>query len=219
MTENDNIILNIFRQKKVLSLPELSKQLGCSSRTAQRRLTAWNTYTSYNHNGRYYTLPDAPQFNQHQLWHYKGIFFSKRTTLQNTIPKLIHESKAGLNVFELREILGMSIHNFLSQQFIRRNNLHREKHKGVYIYYSKEHDVCSEQKKERSQNFSMRITQELPTDAEAVIILVEFVKHPDDSLEQLYRRVRYKGFHMSIIKVRHLLEHHGLLKKTSGYIS
>lgn len=216
MFENDNIALDTFRQKKILTLPELSKLLCCSTRTAQRRLTTWKAYTSYNHNGRYYTLPDIPQFNQHQIWQYKGIFFSKRATLQNTIPELIHESKTGLNVIELREILGMPIHNFLSQQFLRHKSCAREKYKGVYIYYSTDPTTAQTQKKARHNLFPMVTTSELPTEAEIIIILVELIKHPNDTLEQLVSRAKYRGVRIPIEKVRNLLNYHGLLKKTLG---
>ena len=215
MASNLDAALSVFRQRKILLFSELQSLLGCSTATVRRRLNDWKTYTSYNHNGRYYVLPETPKFNEFHIWQYNGVYFSKHGTLQKTLIALVNEASAGLNVFEASTILGVSVHNFLSQQFIRHDTLHREKHKGVYIYYSQEPSVCSGQKKGRHQRFSIRSTRELPTDVEAVIILVELIKHSDDSMEQLYRRVRYKGFNASILKIRHLLEYHDLLKKTS----
>lgn len=215
MASNLDAVLTVFRQKKILLFSELKTLLGCSTATVRRRLKEWQTYSSYNHNGRYYVLPTIPKFNDHQIWQYQGVYFSQHGTLQKTLIALVNDGSAGLNTFEASQILGISAHNFLSQQFIRHNNFHREKHKGVYIYYSKDPDIYSKQKQERRQHFSVQSIQGLPTDAEAIIILVELIKHSDDNLEQLYRRVKYKGLNVSIIKIRHLLEYHSLLKKTS----
>jgi len=69
--------LELFRKEKVMSLKQLADRLNCSERTVQRQLKKWRTYTSYNQNGRYYVLPDIPRFDEHGLWRYKGIFFSR----------------------------------------------------------------------------------------------------------------------------------------------
>ncbi|HKL58901.1 MAG TPA: hypothetical protein VJ863_03300 [Sphaerochaeta sp.] len=38
---------------------------------------------SYNHNGRFYTLAGIPQFDEHGLWGYKNIRFSRFGTLMD----------------------------------------------------------------------------------------------------------------------------------------
>ena len=52
--------LEMFRVAKVMTLPQLTELLGCTSRTVHRRLKQWHCYTSYNHNSRYYALPVSP---------------------------------------------------------------------------------------------------------------------------------------------------------------
>ena len=59
--------------RKVLTIAELAKILICSFITVRRRLKEWRAYTSYNKNGRYYTLPSIPKFNKNGIWTYKDI--------------------------------------------------------------------------------------------------------------------------------------------------
>ena len=53
-------VFKLFKKLKVLTIIKLTAILMCSERTIQRRLKIWGTYTSYNKNCRYYTLPDIP---------------------------------------------------------------------------------------------------------------------------------------------------------------
>jgi len=82
-------------KEKVFTLNRLVLFLGCSSRTAQTKLKQWRTYTSYNQNGKYYTMPNVPQFDHHGLWHYKDKFFSKHGNLKKTVIHLICTSESG----------------------------------------------------------------------------------------------------------------------------
>ncbi len=68
-------VLKIFRKEKVMTIKQFVDLLHCCERTVQRRLRQWRTYTSYNYNGRYYTLPDIPKFDENGLWGYRRIFF------------------------------------------------------------------------------------------------------------------------------------------------
>ena len=69
--------IKIFKKKKVLMIEELSGLLDSSLITARRRLKQWKTYTSYNHNGRYYVLPGVVKFDTHGLWRHQDILFSQ----------------------------------------------------------------------------------------------------------------------------------------------
>ena len=62
-TANDTKILRIIFRKKIITIDTLSSLLNSSTKTARRRLKLWEAYTSYNENGRYYTLPDIPDFD------------------------------------------------------------------------------------------------------------------------------------------------------------
>ena len=73
---DDNRIQNIIAARKVITIDVLASLLNSSIKTARRRLKLWQAYTSYNQNGRFYTLPDVPEFDAYGC----GSF---RTTLSN----------------------------------------------------------------------------------------------------------------------------------------
>ena len=199
-------------------MDNLMALLRCSERTVQRRLKEWGTYTSYNQKGRYYVLPNVPEFDdQHGLWKYKKTFFSRHGNLKETLAYVVDQSKAGLDAFELSDILGLPAHTFLSH-YKDSANIQREKHKGLYIYFSRDPSRFEKQKKERDNLICSKATLDLPSDADAVIILVTLIKHPDDSIQQLMRRVRRREIKVPIEKCRNLLIYHNLLKKTADSV-
>ena len=93
--------LKAFRRRKVLTLEEVAELVHSSIHTARRRLKEWQAHTSYNQNGRYYALPDVPEFDADGLWHWRGVFFSRYGNLKQTVVELIHRSSAGLDAGEL----------------------------------------------------------------------------------------------------------------------
>lgn len=83
----------------------------------------------------------------------------------------------------------------------------------VYVYFSKDPDQFNKQTRKRESIIESIALLDLPTDAEAIIILVELVKHPADKIDQLVRRVGRKGVRLSTQKIKNLLIYHGILKK------
>ena len=61
-------LLRRWRRKKVITLAELTEELRTSLRTIRRRLKLWGALASFNHNSRFYTLPELPQFDELGLW-------------------------------------------------------------------------------------------------------------------------------------------------------
>lgn len=79
---SDPTAVRSFSNMKIATISQLAKWLSCSIPTVRRRLKEWGAYTSYNHNGRYYTLPRTPDFDEHGLWRYQGVFFQS-TAISN----------------------------------------------------------------------------------------------------------------------------------------
>jgi len=142
------------------------------------------------------------------LWKFEGIFFSKYGNLKNTVKAIIEQSTAGLSAFELTEILGLPAHTFLSS-FKNTVNIRVEKYERLNIYFSSDNDVYAKQSVKRSQIVNLRLR--LPSDLDAITILVELINHPDDSVEQLARRVHRKN--VGIGEISNLLNYHGLIEK------
>ena len=208
-------LLKVFKKKKVMTIYELCILFQCSFPTMRNHLKKWKTYTSCNNNGRYYVLPNIPTFNEYGIWEYNKCIFSKHGNLKKTVLTLINNSISGFSAFELSEKIGMNAITFLSH-FQNDFHFNREKVKGSYIYYSNEIHIFNKQRESREKTLKEKSKENLPSDGEAVIILVERIKHTKDSIDQLIHRIRRKGMSISKDSVRNLFLHHGLLKKTAN---
>ena len=134
----------ILKREKVFTLERLVSILKCSSRTAQTKLKRWRTYTSYNQNGKYYTMPTIPRFDVNGLWRYENKYFSKHGNLKKTVIHLIHNSESGLSGDQIGTLIGLSPRSFL-HHFSRLPEIRREKKEGVYVYFSGDLQKCTQQ--------------------------------------------------------------------------
>lgn len=200
--------LDYFNRQKIITLEQLIDLLECPAITARRRLKQWQTYTSINQNGRYYALPQIPEFDQRGLWRYQAVLFSKHGNLKQTIISLITESPKGLSAGKIAEIVGLVPNSSFLSRFKDVAGVKREKHQGRFVYLSSQPEIYTRQKRRW-------IGAVLPTDAQAVVILVQLIKHPDSAIEQLADHVTEQGQSIDPAAVRSFLQLHGLLKKTS----
>lgn len=201
-----------FRARKVMTVAELALQMRCSSRTVHRRLQEWKAIHSYNKNGRYYALPSVPVFDADGLWRYRDVGFSRYGNLTETLVGLVCHSQAGLSAAELGQLLGMEPHSFL-WLFRDHPALIREKHQGRFVYFAAESALYRRQKEGR---VIMDAGARRPSDSEVIAILVETIKHPELSIEQLCRNLKKQGIVVSGPAVVNLFAYHGLeLKKTA----
>jgi len=178
------------REKKILTIEELSELLHCSNITSRRRLKQWKAFTSYNQNNRYYTLPNIPVFNKKGLWHYQGVFFSKYGTCKQTVIHFVNISENGLSNIELAEKLGENPNSSLAH-FKEIPGIKKERHGRDIVYFSSSEDVYIQQKRNRFP--SEPVVDELPSDAQAIIILVELIHHPGMSISELTVQLQGKG--------------------------
>jgi hypothetical protein len=198
-----------FHRRKILTLGEVAQLIQRSVHTARRTLKGWKAHTSYNHNGRYYTLPDVPEFDANGLWRWRKVCFSRYGTLRQTLIALVRRSDAGLNAAEIGDLLGLDPRSFLSA-FANDPQLRRAKTRGCFVYYDADPDGGSAQQQRRS---TMSSPSRLPTDAEAITILVEKIKHPAWSVEALSRRLRAQHVRAEPELIANLLSSQGLAGK------
>ena len=204
-------VVKFLEDIKVFTLDHLVSYLSCSLPTARLKLKQWRTYTSYNQNGRYYTMPVVPCFDENGLWHYEKISFSQNGNLRNTLVYLINASSLGLTGNEIGNLVRLRPRSFL-HHFRDVAGIHREKIEGVYVYFSDDATRYNEQLQNRSRGFIS--IGKLLSDADAVIILTALIKHRGISVEDIMQlpEVRTRGFSQGVI--REFLDRHGLLKKT-----
>ena len=200
-----------FGRRRIMTLGEVAEFIRSSIHTARRRLKQWQAANSYNHNGRYYTLPEVPEFDGNGLWRWRGVFFSQYGNLKQTVRTLVQRSSAGLDAGELRALLGLDPRSFLSA-FATDPQLRREKTQGRFVYYAADAAVYSGQRERRGMR---QPTSRPPTPSEAIAILVEKIKHPALSHEALSRQLRKQKVLVEAQSIQNFFLHHGLtLKKT-----
>jgi predicted DNA-binding transcriptional regulator AlpA len=56
-------LMESFWAPRVLTLPQLCRTLRCSRSTILRRLAEHGYYSSYNHSGKYVTIPEIGPFD------------------------------------------------------------------------------------------------------------------------------------------------------------
>ena len=205
---DENRVLENFKRQKIITIEQLVRLLKCSVITARRRLKKWQTYTSINKNGRYYTLPQIPVFDQNGLWKYQTVIFSKHGNLKQTIVALITISQKGLSAVDIGQLVDLVPNSSFLSQFKDVAGVKREKHQGRFIYLSDNPEIYTRQKQQWT-------TITFPTDAQAVVILVQLIKYPDITIEQLAGRVADLGQSVEPATIRSFLQFHDLLKKIS----
>jgi hypothetical protein len=206
-----NTTLKTFRRRKVLTVSDLASLIQCSLITVRRKLKQWNTYTSYNQNGRYYVLPDVPQFDSNGLWRYRDICFSQYGNLTQTVIHLVKNAPAGLTASEIGELLHIQPRSFLSL-FREHPDLTRKQFRRHYVYVAKDATISGKQIDQRGK---MTLPAQQPSDSEVIAILVETIKHPQMSVEELCLKLKKKRYQITPQSVRNLFAYHGLpIKKT-----
>ena len=204
--------LQKFRRQKIITIDQLVKLITCSVITARRRLKKWQTYTSINKNGRYYTLPQIPVFDENGLWWYQTVLFSKHGNLTKTIVELIRTSQKGLSAVEIAGSVNLTPNSSFLSRIKNVSGVRREKYQGRFVYLSERPEIYNRQKHRWALSQSIAY---FPTDTQAIIILVQLIKHPGIGIEQLAGKVSKQDKRIAPGAVRRFLQFHDLLKKTS----
>lgn len=203
--------LSGFRNEKVLSIKDLSLLMKASNRTIFRYIKEWKTYSSYNFNGSYYTLPDIPEFDQNGLWIYKDIRFSIHGNLPRTVKYLVESSSGGMSMSQLRLILDCALHSLLPKM-VSGNLLFREKHDGVYVYFAKEAGLRDTQIQHLAK---MQFKQTSAVSCETAIkILVSRIQYPKLDLDQFANKLQEYGLRQDVSQLSAFFEFYGIEKKT-----
>jgi len=123
-------LTGLLSSQEVVEMAALQEALGgVVPMTVFRWLRKVSYRSSYNHNGRYYTLYDPARFDRWGLWSHGDIHFSVDGTLKATVKRLTEESEAGYTQKELQELLRVRVQVFL-HAWVRDEGLSREKVEG-----------------------------------------------------------------------------------------
>ena len=95
-------LLSLFRRRRVVTMDEMKAALGTAvDRTVFRKLSEWPYLSSYSHRGKFYTLETLAQFDERDLWTWRGIHFSRFGSLVDTAEQFVTRSDRGFLASEL----------------------------------------------------------------------------------------------------------------------
>ena len=135
----------LFERTPVTTLPQLKAALGTAvDLTVFRKLAALPYRTSYSHRGAYYTLDTLAHYDEHGLWSYQDIHFSRHGTLLDTAAALVIQAPAGYFTDELDTVVHVTTKDAL-RQLVQRGRLDRLECEGRYLYCAPERERCQQQ--------------------------------------------------------------------------
>ncbi len=204
-------INSLFAQQPCWLIIPLATKLGYSVPSTRRFLRESGYYSSFTHNGKWYTLRSIPRFNRDGLWFYESVGFSRVGSLTSTLVHLVERSPEGMTAEQLGEKLLCRCHSVLVQLY-RSGKLERHKLGRSHVYLSADSSTQAEQTEALARQ--NRPPGQLPAEI-AVFILAEFIRCPDLSFEQLAKTIeRSRGITLEPTQIEALFALHGLKKKT-----
>lgn len=202
-------LISAFKTQKCWMIEPLSRQMNYSIPSVRRFLSKAGYYSSFTHNGRWYTLASIPNFGREGLWFHKEIGFSNAGSLTRTLVRLIERSPEGMTADQLGEKLRCRCHAVLVQLY-RKGRVQRQKHGRSYVYLAADADTASHQRRALQEPKAPLLPAEM-----AVLVLVEFIHSPKAEFRQLANAVsRRTGAVITADQVQALFQRHGV-KKTA----
>ena len=206
-----NTLLDLFEKQPCWMIEPLAAKMQYSLPSVRRFLLEVGYYSSFSHNGRWYTLRSIPRFSRDGLWFYNDIGFSRAGSLTNTLIDLTTRSRAGMTAEQLGEKLRRRCHSVLVH-LCRRGSLQRMKTGRSYVYLAADPQTADIQRQTITSPESAGT--QLPAEI-ALLILVEFIKCPSYSFEQLAKAIsNRKKVIVEARQIQMLFEQHGLKKTT-----
>jgi hypothetical protein len=206
--ENFEILPKLFKQNKCWKIDDLSSHLKYSVISVRIFLKKIGYYSSVSHNSKWYTLCQIPKFNASGLWFHKKIVFSKHGNLNQTISHFIDNSYNGLTAKEISKIITFPCFVVLNKMQ-KANQLYRIKTRKNFIYLSKDKSF----KQKQINNIYSSEHSPLPSDIDGIKILVEIIKHPEYSFDELTEKLKTYGITCSSASIELFLQHHDIEKK------
>lgn len=202
-------LVSLFAHNPCWMIQPLATEMQYSIPSVRRFLVEAGYYSSFTHNGAWYTLRSIPQFGRNGLWFYRDIGFSRAGSLTKTLITLITKSPAGMSAEMLGETLRCRCHGLLVNLW-RKSKIQRQKIGRCQVYFAADPHKAQSQR----QAWSAKHPPEATFSAEmAVLVLAEFIRSPDSNFEQLAQKIsRSKNVTVSPVQIEHLFDQHGLKK-------
>ena len=202
-------LVSLFTQTPCWMIKPLAAEMQYSIPSVRRFLAETGYYSSFTHNGGWYTLRSIPRFGRNGLWFYHDIGFSRSGTLTKTLIVLITGSPAGMSAEMLGDTLRCRCHGVLVNLW-RKGKITRQKTGRCQVYFAADPHKAANQ----GQTLASQHPPEASFSAEmAVLILAEFIRSPDSNFEQLAEKIsRSKDVTVNPKQIEQLFDQHGLKK-------
>lgn len=206
------VLQHFLREQEVVTLQQVRERLGdVSPATAFRALRGVPYRSSYNENGRYYTLHSEDKYDSHGLWWCEGIGFSRDGPLTATVERLVREAPEGYTQRELQELLGVRVQNVVAS-LVERGQLARQKVRRLFLYLAPDEKVQQRQLTERRQRKERGRSSELPLEVVVDVLLV-LIRYPASDARAVSRRLRGRSPPIRIEQIRQVFDRYELGQK------
>lgn len=204
----------LFQKYRVMEIKRLLTALKTRSRmTVFRYLRRLNYLTSYNESGRYYTLGEVAEFDEHGLWHFRKAYFSKHGTLKSTVLWMVEHSKTGHTQRELRELLRVRVQNALTD-LTNDDSIGREVVGSIYLYTAKAADVASAQISARQKRIEEGKAEQFFDPYITIEVLLEIIRGTEIDADEIMRRLSNRSIKVKVEQVQAVFARYALdLKK------
>jgi hypothetical protein len=197
----------LFEQQPCWMIDPLSRQMDYSVPSTRRFLSQTGYYSSFTHNGRWYTLRWIPRFSREGLWFFHDIGFSRAGSLTRTLVALIEASRAGMSAEQLGQKLRCRCHSILVGLF-RRGLVQRQRQGRAHVYLAADATTAEAQRRALTTAQVALLPAEI-----AVMVLAEFIRKPSAEPAELARRVLAKAaVRIEADQIRALFAQHGIKK-------
>ncbi len=187
----------------------LASELKYSIPSVRRFLAKIGYYSSFTHNGKWYTLCSIPGFNRDGLWFHHKIGFSRAGSLTKTLIALTAKSPAGVTAEQLGGKLHCRCHTVLVQLH-RRRQLQRRKVGRSFIYLATDPHIAARQRHAISVQGAQ--IQQLPAEI-AILVLVEFIYNPKAGFSELAKRLkRSRKIVIEVAQIEQLFKKYSIKK-------
>ena len=199
------MLMRVLDSKRVADFEDLRAAFdGACDATVFRHLKRVPYRSSYNHNGRYYTLHDPARYDRWGLRSVGDIHFSVDGTLKATVVRLVRESEAGCTQKELQDLLRVRVQVFLLAA-LRECVIDRDETGRPYVYLHHDPEVRRAQLSRRHERIaaaSRNATDAALVDHELTIrVLLVLVRHPGSLAGDVVRHLKGRSPPVSLAQV------------------
>ncbi|MCP4626978.1 MAG: hypothetical protein GY850_26230 [bacterium] len=201
---------SLFKKQPCWMIEPLSIELKYSIPSVRRFLGQIGYYSSFTHNGKWYTLQKIPKFSRDGLWFHNDIGFSNVGSLTKTIVKLVSRGHTGMTAEVLGEKLRSPRCHTVLVKLCRHGKLQRQKIERSYVYLAADPQTAAAQRR----SLDLKFLPETPLPAEiAVFVLVAFIHNPHSSFEKLAQTISdKKNITVKPVQIERLFAEHGIKK-------